>query len=548
MNDTVSMPKEVDLRAHDQEEPLTAGAQAVRALVPAVPVVLLALTLFSLGRQELVAFAPEIALIGAAMLFPLAPRRMDSNRDLVVGAVAAIGAAIALTANQLVADVYGAGGVPMLGAASASVAGGALVVDGFSMFFSLIFLFAGLIVAVASWSPEVERGPFQGIYFSLLMLTLVGTMVVAAAGSLLTVFLGLELAGISTYAMVAFVKSNKLSTEAAVKYYIIGSVSTGLLLFGLSYLYGMTGTLDIHTIALRLQGVPASSSGVILATVFLLAGFGFKMAAVPFHLWAPDTYTGAPSPVSALLAAGTKKMGFAAAFKVFVIGMVAVRAEWTVAFAVIAVLTMTIGNTAAVLQSNFKRMLAYSSITHAGYIVMALAIAGAGGAAAETAVAAASFHALTHMVMTAAAFVAVGIFVWRQVGDDVDDLRGMSKRSPELAFCLLVLLLSLIGFPPLIGFWSKYYIGLAALQAGDWYLWLALALFLNSAYSIYYYMRVARAMYFEEPDEGAPPVRVPRHLMAIMVGAVVFVILGGLYPEPFLNASLVAARALLGMG
>lgn len=547
MND-VAVAKEVDLRAHAEEAPLSAGAHLVRALIPALPVVLLAFTLFSLGRQELVAFAPEIVLIGAAMLFPLAPRRMESNRDLVVGAAAAIGAAIVLTLNQFMADVYQVGGVAMLGTPSASIAGGALVVDGFSMFFSLIFLFAGLIVAVASWSPEVERGPFQGIFFSLLMLTLVGTMVVAAAGSLLTIFLGLELAGISTYAMVAFVKTNKLSTEAAVKYYIIGSVSTGLLLFGLSYLYGMTGSLDIHTIALRLGDVSAGSSGVILATVFLLAGFGFKMAAVPFHLWAPDTYTGAPSPVSALLAAGTKKMGFAAAFKVVVVAMVAVRAEWSVAFAVLAVLTMTVGNTAAVLQTNFKRMLAYSSITHAGYIIMALAIAGAGGAAAETAIAAGAFHSLTHMVMTAAAFVSVGIFLWAQVGDNIDDLRGMSKRQPWLAFSLLVILLSLIGFPPLIGFWSKYYIGLAAIQAGDWYLWLALALFLNSAYSIYYYMRVARAMYFEEPVEGAAPVRVPTHLMAIMIGTLAFVIFAGLFPEPFLDASLVAARALLGFG
>jgi NADH-quinone oxidoreductase subunit N len=511
-------------------------------------VALLAYSLFSLGGAELVAFSPEIVLLGAAMVFPLAPRKMASNRRLALAAAVAIGAAIFLTLFQLLSDVFHVGPIPMLGAPSVTIAGGALTVDAFSMTFSLIFLFAGLIVAVASFSPEIERTPFQGIYFSLLMLTLVGTMVVAASASLLTIFLGIELAGISTYAMVAFVKSNKLATEAAVKYYIIGSVSTGLMLFGLSYLYGMTGSLDLQVIAVRLADFSPSNSGVVIATVFLLAGFGFKMAIVPFHLWAPDTYTGAPSPVSALLAAGTKKMGFVAAFKVIVVAMVAVRAEWTLAFAVLAILTMTIGNTAAVLQSNFKRMLAYSSITHAGYILMALSIAGAGGLAAQTAVAAGTFHSLTHMVMTAAAFVSVGIFIMLKVGDNIENLRGMSKRQPWLAFALLVVLLSLIGFPPLIGFWSKYYIAVAALQAGDWYIWLALALFLNSAYSIYYYMRVVRVMYFQEPDEDAPLLHVPWHLRAIMIGSLVFIVLGGLYPEPLFDLSVAAARALLNLG
>ncbi len=545
MND-VLVASEVTPRSTAAERQPNAVVSGLRGLFPLLPVALLALTLFSLGRSELLAFSPELVLIGAALTFPLAPQKLASNRDLSLAAVAAIGAAIVLTLNQLLADVYGVAGVPMLGAESASVAGGALVVDGFSLIFNLIFLFAGLIVAAASCSPEVERGQFQGIYFSLLMLTLVGTMVVASAGSLLTIFLGLELAGIATYAMVAFVRSNKLATEAAVKYYIIGSVSTGLLLFGLSYLYGITGSLDLRIIGERMASVSAGNAGVILATVFLMAGFGFKMAAVPFHLWAPDTYTGAPSPVSALLAAGTKKMGFAAAFKVIVVAMVAVRTEWTLAFAVLAVLTMTVGNTAAVLQSNFKRMLAYSSITHAGYILMALAIAGAGGAAAQTAVAAGVFHSLTHMVMTAAAFVAAGTFLWMQVGDNIDDLRGMSKRSPWMAFSLLIILLSLIGVPPLIGFYSKYYIGLAAVQAGDWYLWLAVILLLNSAYSIYYYARVIRAMYFEEPPADAPALHIPTHMMLIVAGTAAFLIVAGLYPEPFLDMAAHAARALLG--
>ena len=501
-------------------------------------------SMYLLRSAELLAFSPQLVLIAAAMVFPLAPRRIRSNKYLALSASLAILASLALVAVMLVGDVFARGPLFLLGAPSLTIAGGSLKIDAFALTFDLIFLGAGLLVAIASWSNEIQRTTYQGVYFMLLLLTLVGATIVASAASLITIFLGLELAGISTYAMVAFVKTNKLASEAAMKYYLIGSTSTALVLFGLSYLYGVTGSLDIETISRRLAGVSASDGGVVVAIAFLVGGFGFKMAAVPFHLWAPDTYTGAPSPVSALLAAGTKKMGFAAAFKVIVVGMVAARAEWSVLFGLLAILTMTIGNTAAVRQTSFKRLLAYSSIAQAGYILVALSIAGAGGRAGDTAVAAGIFHSLTHMVMKSGAFILVGLFVALQVGEDIEDLRGLRTRAPFTTFALIVLMLSLVGFPLLAGFWSKYYIALAGIEAGGYYWWLVAALLLNSAYSLYYYARVIRVAWLEEAPKGAPELHEPWHLKLALILVVGFVLLVGLFPEPFFVLSQAAAQAL----
>jgi proton-translocating NADH-quinone oxidoreductase chain N len=541
----VTAALKADGRLAHNEAPALPARGFFHYLAPFLPAAVLLAVLYTVRSAELIAFSPEMVLIACALVFPLAPRRITTNRFLALSAAAAILSAAALVVIMLASDVFGLSNVPMLGASSLTIASGTLKVDAFSLVFDLIFLGAGLFVAIASWSPELERQTYPGVYFMLLLLTLVGTMIVASAASLITVFLGLELAGISTYAMVAYPKTNKLSSEAAIKYYIIGSTSTALILFGLSYLYGITGSLDIATISQRLNGVAAGDAGVVLALTFLTAGFGFKMAAVPFHLWAPDTYTGAASPVSALLAAGTKKMGFAAAFKVIIVGMVAVRVEWSLLFAVLAVMTMTVGNAAATRQQNFKRLLAYSSIAQAGYILAALSIAGAGGHASQTAVAAGVFHSLTHMVMKAGAFILVGTLIAVQVGDNIDDLRGLRYRSPFLTLVLILLMLSLVGFPLLAGFWSKYYIALAGVQAGGYYLWLVIILLLNSAFSLYYYARVIRAVWFQEPAEGAPKLHVPFHFTLVLSLILVFVVFVGLYPEPFFLLSQQAAQALL---
>jgi NADH:ubiquinone oxidoreductase subunit 2 (subunit N) len=241
-------------------------------------------------------------------------------------------------------------------------------------------------------------------------------------------------------------------------------------------------------------------------------------------MWAPDTYTGSASPVSALLAAGTKKMGFAAAFKVIIVGMVAARTEWSALFGVLAIFTMTIGNAAAVKQENLKRLLAYSSIAQAGYILAALAIVGAGGHPGVTAAAAAVFHSMTHMVMKAGAFIVVGALITLQIGDRMEDLKGLRHRSPLLCYIFTALMLSLVGMPFLPGFWSKYYI----------------------AFSLYYYTRVLRAMWFEEAPEGQPVVTPPWHITLVLIFVAAFLAFVGFYPEPFFQLSQAAAQALLG--
>ncbi len=524
------------------------SSSALRGWLPFLGFVLLAVLvgagMLFVRSAELMAFSPQLVLIASALVFPLAPRRIRSNKYLALASSLTILTSMALVVLMLLGDVFQRSPLRLLGAPSLTIAGGSLRIDAFALVFDLIFLGAGFLVAVASWSQEIQRATYQGVYFMLLLLTVVGATIVASAASLITIFLGLELAGISTYAMVAFVKTNKLASEAAMKYYLIGSTSTALVLFGLSYLYGVTGSLDIDTIAVRLAGVSPSDGGVVVAIAFLVGGFGFKMAAVPFHLWAPDTYTGAPSPVSALLAAGTKKMGFAAAFKVIVVGMVAARAEWSALFGLLAILTMTIGNTAAVRQTSFKRLLAYSSIAQAGYILVALSIAGAGGRAGDTAVAAGIFHSLTHMVMKAGAFLLVGLFVALQVGEDIEDLRGLRTRAPFTTFALIVIMLSLVGFPLLAGFWSKYYIALAGIEAGGYYWWLVAALLLNSAYSLYYYARVIRVVWFEEAPKGSPELHEPWHLKLVLVLVVGFILAVGLFPDPFFVISQAAAQAL----
>jgi len=233
---------------------------------------------------------------------------------------------------------------------------------------------------------------------------------------------------------------------------------------------------------------------------------------------------------------------------VIVVGMVAARTEWSLAFGVLAVLTMTFGNVAAMRQQNLKRLLAYSSIAQAGYIMVALSIAGAGGSAGQTAIAAGIFHSLTHMVMKAAAFILVGMLVVLQVGDNVEDIRGLRYRAPFTTFVLIITMLSLVGFPLLAGFWSKYYIALAGIQAGGWgYLALVIILLVNSAMSLYYYARVIRVAYFMPAPEGAPKLQEPRHLQVVLFACLVFMVGVGLFPEPLFRVTQAAAAALLAL-
>jgi NADH-quinone oxidoreductase subunit N len=388
----------------------------------------------------------------------------------------------------------------------------------------------------------------QDEYYTLILLATVGMMVVASANDLLSLFVGFELASMSTYVLAGFEKKNPSSLEAALKYFIIGSLSSALMLFGMSLVYGVSGSTNIPEILAYFN--TAQVSGIdILAMIFLVAGFGFKMALVPFHMWAPDTYEGSPTVVSSLLAAGSKKMGFVAAFRVLVLALVAVRADIQITFAILAVITMTYGNVVAISQKSIKRMLAYSSIAQAGYISLAFVVM------TQMSIAGGVLLALGHAFMKGGAFIAVAVVGYMVLSDnknakntdDISNFAGLGKRAPITALSLLVFFLALAGIPPSAGFIGKFVLfysvtTVAVIKANTWLLVIVVIAILNSALSIYYYARVIRYMYV------LPPVGERIHEPLPYVVAILLAVIGtigiGLYPEPVINMAMNAARVL----
>lgn len=427
---------------------------------------------------------------------------------------------------------------------------GALSVDPLSQIFKIIFVVVSLLAVIASISYFKDNRN-QDEYHFLILFATVGMMVVASANDLVALFVGFELASMATYVLAGFEKKNPASLEAALKYFLIGSVSSALMLFGLSLVYGLAGSTNIPVILEVFQADPlmATSSLGVVAMVFLIAGFGFKMALVPFHMWAPDTYEGSPSVVSAMLAAGSKKMGFVAGFKVLVLALVALRMDLQVAFAVLAVITMTYGNIVAISQTSIKRMLAYSSIAQAGYIALAFVVA------TQLSIAGGILLALGHALMKGGAFIAVALVGYMVLSDNknarntdhIDNFAGLAQRAPITAFSLAVFFLALAGIPPSAGFIGKfvlfYSITIEAVsQVSMWLLLIVVIAILNSALSIYYYARVIRYMYVL-PANGVK-IHEPAPYVIAIVLAVIGTILIGVYPEPFVRMALDAASVL----
>jgi len=379
-------------------------------------------------------------------------------------------------------------------------------------------------------------------YYSLILLATAGMMLVASAYDLITIFVGLELASMSTYALVAFRKRDKRGAEAAVKYVIIGAFSSALALYGISILYGLAGTSNLEGInaALAVQGTELAT---LLAIALVIAGFGFKVAIAPFHMWAPDVYEGAPSTVSALLASSSKKMGLVLMFKIFLVGMIALKADWDVVVGILAILTMTVGNILALSQTNIKRMLAYSSIAQAGYILMALPLA---TVVSDYAITGGIFHIITHAFMKGGAFIVVAALAYVAIGESISDYKGLGKRSPFLAFSMTIFLFALAGIPPLSGFMSKVVLISASIQAAEttqWMLWLGVALVLNSALSLYYYVRVIKNMYVEKGD-SVERIKLPVSMAAAVAICLIATIGLGIFFDPVLELSSEAAKVL----
>ena len=412
----------------------------------------------------------------------------------------------------------------------------------------MMFLFLGVTFFVLLISPaSSEVTNHAGEYYALLLVATAGMLFVAAADNLLVIFVGVECVSITSYALVALKKNDPRSSEAAVKYLIIGGLSSGLALYGISMLYGLTGSIQIADIANAIAGMTEFSLPFGIAMIALIAGYGFKISAVPFHMWAPDVYEGAATPVSMFLSTGSKKMGFVVLFKIFFIlfalSMSGFGAgEMQYVFAFIAAITMTVGNIVAISQKNIKRMLAYSSIAQAGYIMIALAVM------SEYALTGGLFHMITHVFMKGGAFIVVAALVTAGLGENISDYKGLAKRSPFVAAAMLLFLFSLAGIPPLAGFASKFVLFSSAIidSSGavvtQW-IWLAFVAILNSAISLYYYARVVKAMYVDKGESEEKIEIKATHFAAILL-CVAFVILIGVYPEPVIRLCSDAAAAL----
>lgn len=410
--------------------------------------------------------------------------------------------------------------------------------------FGGLFAIAMLIVAVFSVTGSISymrNQKYPAVYYSLILLSAIGMVLVAYSTDLVMLFVAWELMSIPTYVLAGFMKRNPISNEAALKYFLFGAMSSAIIVYGISMVYGLTGTTNISEVIVGLTTLDASMVPLaILAVGLFIAGFGFKMGLVPFHMWLPDTYEGAPQPITALLAAATKKAGFAATIRIVIMGMAALHLDWALALGIIAVMTMTVGNVAAIMQKNLSRMLAYSSIGHAGYILIGLAVA----PYSATGLQGSLYHVLNHAVMKGAAFIAISGMVVALAVTHLDKIKGLGRRMPITALGLTISLLALAGVPPLNGFWSKLMLFGAALDSGSavwWGPWLAIAAVLNSALSLAYYGWIMRKMYFE--GEDAKRVREPKSVIAVMIFSIIFMVGLGVYPDPVIQFVEIATPA-----
>jgi NADH-quinone oxidoreductase subunit N len=416
---------------------------------------------------------------------------------------------------------------------------GALAVDGFSAFFVLTILITAGFTILMSLDYASDNNLAGAEYYSLLLFSTVGMMLMAAAGDLIVIFLGLETMSIAVYVLAGLRRRDPRSNEAAIKYFLLGAFSTGFLLYGIALIYGATGSIKLDAIHAELSAPITSSPLLRLGLAMMLVGFGFKVAAVPFHMWTPDVYEGAPTPITAFMAVGVKLGAFAGFVRIFLVGFLPVSGQWSDALWVLAALTMTTGNVIAVVQTNIKRMLAYSAIAHAGYVLVGMIAASAEGGAAVL------YYLLAYAFTTLGAFGVVVALERRQLaGDLIADYRGLSTRSPALAGAMAVFLLSFTGVPPLAGFMGKFYVFSAALRHG--YTYLVVIAVINSVIAAFYYFSVMVAMYMEEG--GVEPVRMTRKpaLVAAIGLSAIATVLVGVYPAPYMTAAQNAFNSAVG--
>jgi NADH-quinone oxidoreductase subunit N len=420
--------------------------------------------------------------------------------------------------------------IPLVGT-TVTTFNGMYALDGFSLFFKVLFLLVvALTILISPRYLLIEEIP-AGEYYALILFSTIGMMMMAAGMDLLAIYLGLELMSLPIYALAGFVKRNPKSIEAALKYFLMGSFSSGILLYGLALLYGLTGTTQLTTLAEQLKTV-GFNPVLILAIVLLVGGFGFKIAAVPFHMWAPDVYEGAPHSVVGFISVGSKAAAFAGVMRIFLIGLAGAKPHWVPLLWAISILSMLIGTVVAIAQSNIKRMLAYSSIASAGYMLIGVVTG------TEIGLASVLVYAMAYVFMNVGAFALVVLLCRRgERGDTIAEFTGLARISPVASLALVIFFLSLTGLPPTAGFVGKFYLFASAIQTG--YISLAVIGVLSSAISLYYYFSVVMSMYMQDaPKEHglSPTPGLAVALFLMIAGTIVF----GIYPGPLIEAAKAA--------
>jgi NADH-quinone oxidoreductase subunit N len=464
------------------------------------------------------AILPELILAGTALLVLVLDLFLPRGRKHVAMPFAFVGVAASLLATlSLVGDPR-------------STFDGAYVVDNYAVLFKTFFLVTALVVLLISYRFVKDGRYYQGEYYFLLLCSFLGMVTMPSSRDLLMMFISLELVSAPAFLLAGFRKSDPRSNEAALKFFLIGVLSTAVMLYGISLVYGITGSITLSGIAEGLAGATGRQPIVLAAILLVVVGFAFKVSSVPFQFWAPDTYEGAPVPIAAFLSVGSKAAGFAGLLQLMFVAFIGQAEFWAPIFAVLSILTMTLGNLVAMQQRQVVRLLAYSSIAQAGYMLLPFALAGQSASLDKSAFAAVVLYLLIYGAMNLGTFAIVIGESGESSGLLVSDFAGFGIRAPALAVAMTTFLVSLAGIPPTAGFWAKFSIFAVAIDHGGYGPWLAGVMVVNSVISIVYYFAVVRAMWLDPVTEPVKPVRFPAQISLVAGLATLTVLAVGIYP------------------